>query len=95
MSLFDFLLAEKGHFWPFLTPPKIAHKNGSKFFDAFLTKPSYLTHFSQTLLEKKKKIKRNASKNKIERNASKKIELFFMGYFRGVVKYGRNLLTKN
>ena len=84
MSVFDFLLAENGHFRTFLTPPKTAQKNGSKFFDAFLPKPLILTHFSLTLLEKKKtKLREMRQKIKIERNASKKLDIFFMGYFRG------------
>ena len=87
MSVFYFLLAENGHFRPFLTPPKIAHKNGSKFFDAFLPNPLILTHFPQTLLEKKKKIGRNASKNKNCEKCVKKWKFFFMGCFRGGQKW--------
>ena len=64
MSVFNFLLAENGHFWPFLTPPKIAHKNGSKFFDAFLPKPSYFDAFLPNPSQKKLKLREMRRKNK-------------------------------
>ena len=90
------MLAENGHFLPFFTPPKTAHKNGSKIFDAFLLKPSYFDAFlPKPSWEKTNKNWRNASKKiKIERMRQKKLNFFSWAIFGGV-KNGRNLLTKN